>query len=72
MVAWRVAARLRGQGGQPLTFWQLFEDKRSRQEVIITFLAVLQMVKLRLLRVAQDEGTGEISLEPNGDALERP
>jgi segregation and condensation protein A len=34
-----------------------------------TFLAVLEMVKLKLIRVFQEEGSGAILLAPKGEAL---
>ena len=38
---------------------------------MVTFLAILEMCKRRLLRVSQAEAGEEIILTPNGDALER-
>ncbi|HWA73674.1 MAG TPA: segregation/condensation protein A [Polyangiaceae bacterium] len=37
-----------------LTFEELFEDQRSRAELIVTFLALLEMTRLRLTRLFQD------------------
>jgi segregation and condensation protein A len=54
-----------------LSFFSLFEGQRERHRIIITFLAVLEMCKLRLIRVRQPEGSSELILSPNGDALER-
>ncbi|AEI67365.1 segregation and condensation protein A [Corallococcus macrosporus] len=67
----RVVERLRPDG--QVLFESLFteEDTPSRQEVVITFLAILEMVKRRLIRVVQDEPLGPILLLPNGDALEK-
>ncbi|WIG97393.1 MULTISPECIES: segregation/condensation protein A [Myxococcus] len=67
----RVVERLRPHG--QVLFESLFteEDTPSRQEVVITFLAILEMVKRRLIRVVQDEPMGPILLLPNGDALEK-
>jgi segregation and condensation protein A len=64
----RVAARLRAE--PQLKFFSLFEGARTRAQVIITFLAMLEMVKLKLIRVYQEEGSEEILLSPKGDALE--
>lgn len=63
----RIADRLRVEG--PLSFEALFEGQRVRQQIIITFLALLEMCKLKLIRVHQEEG-GEIVLSPKGNALE--
>jgi segregation and condensation protein A len=37
-----------------LSFEELFEDHRSRAELIVTFLALLEMTRLRLTRLYQD------------------
>jgi segregation and condensation protein A len=46
------------------TFHQLLSSKTRRLEVVITFLALLELVKMRLIMVEQDNLFGEISLEP--------
>jgi len=43
-----------------ITFLELFSDNADRREVIVTFLAVLEMVKLTLIRVVQNLNTGII------------
>ena len=43
-----------------VTFLELFSDKPDRREVIATFLAILEMVKLTLIRVVQNLNTGII------------
>ncbi|MDY7231082.1 segregation and condensation protein A [Hyalangium rubrum] len=65
----RVVERLRGQ--PQVVFENLFTEATTRQEIVITFLAILEMVKRRLIRVHQEEPLKEIILTPNGDALER-
>ncbi|MBN1204550.1 MAG: segregation/condensation protein A [Myxococcaceae bacterium] len=65
----RVVERLRGQ--EQVTFDSLFPEGSTRQEIVITFLAILEMVKRRLIRVHQEEPLKAITLRPNGDALER-
>jgi segregation and condensation protein A len=74
----RIATRIKEQAGQAAqgaegtcTFASLFDETRTRQAVLITFLALLEMVKRRLIRVRQDEPLADIFLMPNGDALER-
>jgi len=47
---------------ESLTFDELFSDRPSRTEVIVTFLAILEMVKLALIRLAQHSQTGVIRL----------
>ena len=45
-----------------LTFEELFADAPNKSDVIITFLAILEMVKLCLVRLAQHSQTGLIRL----------
>ncbi len=66
----RVAERVRAVGkGSSIGFFALFEGARRRSEVIITFLAMLEMCKHRFLRVFQAEPGGEILISEHGDAL---
>ncbi|WP_434391435.1 segregation and condensation protein A [Melittangium boletus] len=67
----RIAQRLKEAEAGTCTFASLFDETRTRQSVLITFLALLEMVKRRLLKVRQDEPLADIFLTPNGDALER-
>jgi segregation and condensation protein A len=41
-----------------ITFIELFSDNPDKNEVIITFLAILEMVKLTLIRIVQHVQTG--------------
>jgi len=41
-----------------ITFLELFSDNPDKHEVIITFLAILEMVKLTLIRIIQNVKTG--------------
>ncbi len=50
-------------------FMSLFEGFRSRSDVVVTFLAVLEMCKLRLIRVSQDPGDGELTVSAIATAL---
>ena len=43
-----------------IIFLELFSDNPDRREVIITFLAILEMVKLTLIRIVQNLNTGII------------
>jgi len=45
-----------------LTFTELFTGSYNRHDVIVTFLAVLEMVKLSLINIAQHVQTGIIRL----------
>jgi len=62
----RIADRLRTEGR--VGFFALFEGQRQRHQIVITFLALLEMAKLRLVRVSQEENE-EIVIRPRGDAL---
>ena len=48
-----------------LFFDSLFTEVKSRLEVIVTFLAMLELVKVRAIRVFQDEPGGQIIIEPS-------
>ncbi|MDX2501295.1 MAG: segregation/condensation protein A [Deltaproteobacteria bacterium] len=41
-----------------ITFIELFTDSPNKNEIIVTFLAVLEMVKLTLIRIVQHVQTG--------------
>lgn len=46
-----------------VTFEELFEKDRTRADVIITFMALLEMARLRMLRLNQDDSYGTIHIE---------
>ncbi len=48
----------------------LFADMRSRQEVVCTFLAVLELIRLRQAQVKQDQTFGEIVLMRQEESAE--
>ena len=45
-----------------ITFEELFQGDFTRSDVVVTFLAILEMVKLQLIRVAQHMQSGVIRL----------
>ena len=51
------------QPGQQMTFFSLFEEATSKNEVIVTFLALLELIRLKEFRFEQRELMGEISIE---------
>ncbi len=51
--------------GQSIRFSDLFENVSTKGEVIVTFLAVLELMKLNHFRVRQDSALGEIELQRN-------
>ncbi len=46
----------------PLKFTELFTTAASRTEIVVTFLALLELIRLKQLRCMQDEVFGEIEL----------
>lgn len=67
---YRIADRVRAEGkGHAISFFDLFEGARVRSDVVITFLALLEMCKLKLLRVFQELGSDDIFISEKGDAL---
>lgn len=57
--------------GVSLRFEELFGDAASRAEIVVTFLAMLELIRMKQLCVRQEEGFGEIWVEraPEGQAL---
>jgi segregation and condensation protein A len=45
-----------------ITFLELFSANPDKKEIIVTFLAILEMVKLMLIRIAQHVQTGVIRI----------
>jgi segregation and condensation protein A len=48
--------------GVALKFTELFTDAATRGEVVITFLALLELIRMKQLRCVQPEAFGEIEL----------
>jgi len=48
---------------EAIRFSELFEDATSRSEVVCTFLALLELIRLKQLIVAQSEDFGEIEIK---------
>ncbi len=51
------------RGGGKILFDSLFTQVKSRMEVVVTFLAMLELVKMRAIRIFQEEAAGPIQLE---------
>ena len=49
-------------GGVPMKFTELFADAASRAEIVVTFLALLELVRLKQLRCLQAEPFAEIEV----------
>lgn len=48
--------------GVPLRFTELFANAASRTEIVVTFLALLELIRLKQVKAAQTEAFGEIEL----------
>jgi segregation and condensation protein A len=57
-----IAEKLRQRGRA--TFNVLLGDRPSRLDIVVTFLAMLELIKLRLVLVHQEQLFGQIELEP--------
>lgn len=53
-------------------FEDLFDDTASRGEMIVTFLAMLEMIRLKLIRVFQSGGIGAIRVYKRARPLDAP
>jgi len=51
------------QEGIPLRFEELFADAATRTEIVVTFLAMLELIRLKQLRVRQEGVCGEIWID---------
>lgn len=51
--------------GESVSFQRLLEQSRSRIEVIVTLLAVLELIKRHVVRVEQADMFGEIIIHKN-------
>ncbi len=49
--------------GVALAFSELFADAATRVEIVVTFLALLELIRLKQLRAMQPEEFGEIHIE---------
>jgi segregation and condensation protein A len=56
-----VLDRLHARGR--ILFESLFSDARSRMEVVVVFLAMLELVKMRAIRIFQESLQGPIAIE---------
>lgn len=54
------------------TFRSLIGDRKDRVEIVVTFLAMLELVKRRLVSARQEHLFGEIDIEPTEYLRENP
>ena len=48
------------------SFRQLLEKQHTKMHIVVTFLAILEMMKLGEIRVEQEETCGDIMIETTG------
>jgi segregation and condensation protein A len=53
-------------------FSELFAGTTSRMEVVVTFLALLELIRLKHIRISQPEPFSEIEITQNQPGLESP
>ena len=56
-------ARLAAAPGGTLAVWPLLEEARSRLEVVVTFMAVLELVRRHAILATQEAAFGEIVIQ---------
>lgn len=57
---------------QHATFRNLIVDRKDRLEVVVTFLAMLELVKRRLVKAHQERLFGDIEIEPTENLRDNP
>ena len=53
------------------SFRQLLEKQHTKMHIVVTFLAILEMMKLGEINVRQEETCGDIMIETTGILTER-
>ncbi len=53
------------RSGVSLRFEEIFPEAASRTEIVVTFLAMLELIRMKQLRVRQDGQFGEIWIDPS-------
>lgn len=56
-----------GQKKKKFGFTELFEDQKTRADVVVTFLACLELIRCGQIFVKQDDNFGNIDFEWNGN-----
>jgi len=64
-----IADIISAQESKMLKFTELFSDAKSKSSIIITFLAVLEMIRLALIRAFQGEEFGDINISATNNLL---
>ena len=71
-VSEKIETLLKLTNHEPVRFSRLFESASNRSEVVVTFLALLELIRLRQLVAVQSEDFGEIDIARNPLAGEMP
>ena len=50
-----------------LSFFEIFSEKSSRNEIVVTFSALLELMKMQYLKVTQDKIFGDIIITKNSE-----
>ena len=58
------------QPGVALTFWDLVKNETEKSEVILSFMALLELAKLKVLEIRQVEQFSSIHIIPTEKVLE--
>ena len=53
--------------GEKIKFTELFAEATTKGEVMVTFLALLELIRLNEFQVRQERILGEIEIERSGD-----
>lgn len=61
-----LAVRRRVAGGGRYSFRQLLSQGATKEEIVVTFLAVLEMIKTGEIRLTEDSTRDDIMIEGNG------
>lgn len=64
-----LATRIRASSGQ-MNFTDLFDGEQTRAVIIGTFLALLELCKMRAIRISQEQELEDIFVRENGAALD--
>ena len=57
------------QSREKLSFKELFLQKTSKQEVVTTFMAVLELAKMQVIKINQEGLFNEIEIEKTGEIV---
>ena len=53
-----------------IKFSELFLESTSKEEIITTFMALLELIKLQFIKVAQDDLFSDIQIEKTGEEID--